>query len=81
MHHDYSAIKRVVDVRSSVGYVLHPLVPEVWRFSEDNVEGVITYMYIYIYILYSPIYIAKGGIAELLILDASKQAVYSVRLH
>ena len=52
-------------------HVLHPLVPEKWRFTEDNMEGAVK----------TPISITKGNMRQLPVLDASTSSIFTVRLH
>ncbi len=47
-------------------FVILPLVPERWKYSEDNYEGVIK----------RPTVVILGEISRLLVLDGAKQAIY-----
>ncbi len=61
----------VIEALQNEHTICHPLVPEKWKFSNDNIEGVIKH----------PICITCGQISELLVLDASMSAFFAVRLH
>ncbi len=51
--------------------IIIPLIPELWKYSEDNFEGVIKW----------PKSIVLTETGQLLVLDSATKRVYSVRLH
>ena len=61
---------QVIDTLPSFNYTVHTLVPEKWKYSEDNIQGVFQ----------GPVSVNVGPVFHL-VLDACVSLFFSMRLH